>query len=434
MTTSLSRSLEVEALDYCHQYLTGRAVDAERWVGTHVRVRVGRLGGQVGRILGSGNGWVQLRTARGEIAKRAYELELVDEKDAERANDDIEESSKRTESATAARQAAAAKRKEQQAKAERAATRGASKDDDEEDEPKRKPNPRKPPPPPPPPPTTRGATAAVGGANRQPQLLARVARGVSSSGEASCLQARAKARRAGARPVARDRPHLAEWLEALQGGPWDANESNGGAYRDAYLSGSDDSDDEAPLMGPPMVPESRSERPVAEIGLGAAGLRRLCRVAKDPHGACGNSACPASPVFCAPSESRSEEKPASKKRKKAAVEEEQPIVQNTVSRLPKPSPFECGRDSTIPPIKLARKRGSADGRDCGPRAGRGLVTAGAREKSRGQGQGCSGSSSALMPPRPRRPKRRRRKRPRRRHRRRLLLRAPAERCAGTSGA
>ena len=41
--------------------LTGRAVDAERWVGTHVRVRVGRLGGQVGRILRSGNGWGQLR-------------------------------------------------------------------------------------------------------------------------------------------------------------------------------------------------------------------------------------------------------------------------------------------------------------------------------------------------------------------------------------
>ena len=69
------------------------------------------MGGQVGRILRSGNGWGQLRTARGEIAKRAYELELVDEKDAERANDDIEESSKRTESATAARQAAAAKRR-----------------------------------------------------------------------------------------------------------------------------------------------------------------------------------------------------------------------------------------------------------------------------------------------------------------------------------
>ena len=35
------------------------------------------------------------------------------------------------------------------------------------------------------------------------------------------------------------------------------------------------------------------------------------------------------------------------------------MVLNTVSRLPKPSPFECGRDSTIPPIKLARKREEA---------------------------------------------------------------------------
>ncbi len=338
--------------------LTGRAVDAERWVGTHVRVRVGRLGGQVGRILRSGNGWVQLRTARGEIAKRAYELELVDEKDAERANDDIEESSKRTESATAARQAAAAKRKEQQAKAERAATRGASKDDDEEEEPKRKPNPRKPPPPPPPPPTTRGATAAVGGANRQPQLLARVARGVSSSAKQAAYREGVRKHVERARDRYRDRPHLAEWLEALQGGPWDANESNGVAYRDAYLSGSDDSDDEAPLMGPRWCRRAARRDRSQRLALGPPGCV-LCRVAKDPHGACWNSACPASPVFCAPSKVEVKKKPASKKRKKAAVEEEVPVVQNTVSRLPKPSPFECGRDTTIPPIKLARKREEA---------------------------------------------------------------------------
>ena len=161
-----------------------------------------------------------------------------------------------------------------------------------------------------------------------------------------------------ARDRYRDRPHLAEWLEALQGGPWDANESNGGAYRDAYLSGSDDSDDEAPLMGPRWCRRAARRDRSQRLALGPPGCV-LCRVAKDPHGACWNSACPASPVFCAPSKVEVKKKPASKKRKKAAVEEEQPVVQNTVSRLPKPSPFECGRDSTIPPIKLARKREEA---------------------------------------------------------------------------
>ena len=40
-------------------------------------VKIGKNYGTVGVVLGSGNGWVQLRTKRGEIAKRAYELELV---------------------------------------------------------------------------------------------------------------------------------------------------------------------------------------------------------------------------------------------------------------------------------------------------------------------------------------------------------------------
>eukprot|EP00629_Pelagomonadales_sp_RCC1024_P007044 CAMPEP_0119276288 /NCGR_PEP_ID=MMETSP1329-20130426/15161_1 /TAXON_ID=114041 /ORGANISM="Genus nov. species nov., Strain RCC1024" /LENGTH=255 /DNA_ID=CAMNT_0007276717 /DNA_START=291 /DNA_END=1055 /DNA_ORIENTATION=+ len=66
-----------QAAQLLSSVLTGRAVDAEQFVGTHVRIRVGRLGGQVGRILRSGNGWVQLRTQKGEIAKRAYELEIV---------------------------------------------------------------------------------------------------------------------------------------------------------------------------------------------------------------------------------------------------------------------------------------------------------------------------------------------------------------------
>jgi hypothetical protein len=33
--------------------------------------------GKVGKVLRSGNGWVQLMTSVGEMAKRAYELELI---------------------------------------------------------------------------------------------------------------------------------------------------------------------------------------------------------------------------------------------------------------------------------------------------------------------------------------------------------------------
>ena len=53
------------------------ATEANSWTGRQVMVKVGKNYGTVGVVLGSGNGWVQLRTKKGEIAKRAYELELV---------------------------------------------------------------------------------------------------------------------------------------------------------------------------------------------------------------------------------------------------------------------------------------------------------------------------------------------------------------------
>mmetsp|Transcript_23638 Transcript_23638/g.74312 ORF Transcript_23638/g.74312 Transcript_23638/m.74312 type:complete len:479 (+) Transcript_23638:677-2113(+) len=42
-----------------------------------VKIKAGRFTGHTGRVLRSGNGWVQLQTAMGEVAKRAYELQLL---------------------------------------------------------------------------------------------------------------------------------------------------------------------------------------------------------------------------------------------------------------------------------------------------------------------------------------------------------------------
>jgi len=53
------------------------AVDADVWINKLVRIKGGRFTGHTGRVLRSGNGWVQLQTAMGEVAKRAYELQLL---------------------------------------------------------------------------------------------------------------------------------------------------------------------------------------------------------------------------------------------------------------------------------------------------------------------------------------------------------------------
>jgi hypothetical protein len=55
------------------------ATDPETWVGRRVQVIGGRYSAQVGTVASSGNGWVQIETSVGEVAKRAYELELARE-------------------------------------------------------------------------------------------------------------------------------------------------------------------------------------------------------------------------------------------------------------------------------------------------------------------------------------------------------------------
>ncbi len=53
------------------------SLDPEDWVSQIVAIVAGRLMHSVGIVLRSGNGWVQLLTNSGEVAKRAYELEVV---------------------------------------------------------------------------------------------------------------------------------------------------------------------------------------------------------------------------------------------------------------------------------------------------------------------------------------------------------------------
>jgi len=51
--------------------------DPDSWVGRRVAVIGGRFSGQPATVKSSGNGWVQIDTPLGEIAKRAYELEVL---------------------------------------------------------------------------------------------------------------------------------------------------------------------------------------------------------------------------------------------------------------------------------------------------------------------------------------------------------------------
>lgn len=53
------------------------AVDSENWTDCQVRIQSGKLAGQVASVKASGNGWVQLETPYGEVAKRASDLEIL---------------------------------------------------------------------------------------------------------------------------------------------------------------------------------------------------------------------------------------------------------------------------------------------------------------------------------------------------------------------
>jgi hypothetical protein len=77
-------------------------VRADLWENRQVIVKAGKYVGSTGTVLRSGNGWVQVQTDAGEIAKRAHELELLEQlspedaaKDAE-GNDGDGEDSKRS--------------------------------------------------------------------------------------------------------------------------------------------------------------------------------------------------------------------------------------------------------------------------------------------------------------------------------------------------
>jgi hypothetical protein len=66
-----------------HKRMPLTTLDADLWVDRVVLITGGRLTGKPGKVLRSGNGWVQLLTIVGEIAKRAYELELISDEEAE---------------------------------------------------------------------------------------------------------------------------------------------------------------------------------------------------------------------------------------------------------------------------------------------------------------------------------------------------------------
>jgi len=51
-------------------------LEAESWIGKQVRILHGRMAGAIARVIGTGNGWVQLVSEGGELAKRAHELTL----------------------------------------------------------------------------------------------------------------------------------------------------------------------------------------------------------------------------------------------------------------------------------------------------------------------------------------------------------------------
>lgn len=65
-------------------------VRADLWENRQVVVKAGKYVGTQGTVLRSGNGWVQVSTDAGEIAKRAHELELLEQLSPEDAAKDAE--------------------------------------------------------------------------------------------------------------------------------------------------------------------------------------------------------------------------------------------------------------------------------------------------------------------------------------------------------
>lgn len=59
------------------------SVPLDTWVGRYVRITTPRHNGTTGLVHRTGNGWVNLQTSLGDVAKRAYDLVVIP---AERAN------------------------------------------------------------------------------------------------------------------------------------------------------------------------------------------------------------------------------------------------------------------------------------------------------------------------------------------------------------
>lgn len=316
------------------------SVDAEKWVGMYVKIRVGRLAGVIGRIMGSGNGWVQLRTLRGEVAKRAYELELVPDGEPlpeleEDEDDDVEMPLVQPFSAVVVKERppralapGAAKTTTRGAARQRVGARsdedspskgGGMADDDGSDQPgpliieslSSGPAP------------ARAGHAATDKSTVILKADAPVAKTTASvkdgksnimskgaSGRAGSSSAKQSAYRDSVRKHLerqrdkfKDRPNLAEWLERLQGGRWDCDESAGGAYVSAYVDatqpehddGIDDDDDTSPLVGPRWLRRARRRRADDAVATALPGCA-LCRVEMIDQN-CWNEACVASPIY-----------------------------------------------------------------------------------------------------------------------------------------
>ena len=61
-----------------HSASKEKEAESDFSIGMRVRIRSGELSGAVGEIMRFGNGWIQVLTSEGKIAKRAHELDFMD--------------------------------------------------------------------------------------------------------------------------------------------------------------------------------------------------------------------------------------------------------------------------------------------------------------------------------------------------------------------
>lgn len=71
---SVAHTVDVKKI---HPVAKEKEHDSDFAVGLRVRIRSGELSGAVGEIMRFGNGWIQVLTSEGKIAKRAHELDFI---------------------------------------------------------------------------------------------------------------------------------------------------------------------------------------------------------------------------------------------------------------------------------------------------------------------------------------------------------------------